>query len=120
MTPDPVSLRAARDELLAEWRGVYDCVPSDREVTVDDLNVPQWWRSRGQLAHALRSMKKRGLLVGGRGRFRRIDLDWVDPLDPCMSCDGREGHHEPACYFATDEQSQGAPEAQSSPTGGAP
>lgn len=67
-------LTAVRDGLLSEWRGVYEAVPTDREVAADDLHVPHWWRSRGQLAHALRSMKRLGLLTGGRGRFRRVDL----------------------------------------------
>lgn len=72
----PVSdLRAQRDRLLPEWRAVYDAVPTDHAVAVDDLHVPGWWRGRGQLAHALRRMKDSGLLTGGRGRFQRIDLD---------------------------------------------
>lgn len=72
--PGQSELRAQRDRLLSEWRAAYDAVPTDREVTATEVHVPGWWRGQGQLAHALRKMRASGLLVGGRGRFRRVPL----------------------------------------------
>lgn len=37
--------------------------------------------------------------IGGMAATALAD-DGVDPLDPCMSCDGRDGNHKPECYFA--------------------
>jgi hypothetical protein len=43
--------------------------------------------------------------AGGNGGDLPCDCEAIaegafDPLDPCLSCDGRDGNHTAECYFA--------------------
>ena len=65
-----MSLAERRDALPEDWRKVYDAIPEDKEVTIGDL-LDKWGGERRRLGHALREMRRRSLLTGGRGTFKR-------------------------------------------------
>ncbi len=60
--------------LLDDWRRLLAHVPPSGlgSTTTEVYTVATWWpSSRGQVAHALRQMRERGLVESpSRGRFR--------------------------------------------------